>query len=110
MLMNERRWNMSIEVQVEQLLFEAIDDVNETLPEAQRIERVKSSPLFGEGGGLDSLSLVNLIVATEQKVQEALDCSITLADEKAMSQKNSPFRTVESLAAYIIMLLKENNN
>jgi acyl carrier protein len=101
---------MSIENQVEELLFETIDEINEQLPASQRIEKKISTSLFGEDGGIDSLTLVNLIVAAEQKIQEELECTITLADEKAMSQKNSPFRSVESLAGYIVMLIRENNN
>jgi acyl carrier protein len=63
--------------------------------------------LFGEDGVLDSLELVNLIVAFEQRIQSDLDLAITLADEKAMSQKRNPFRSIEALADYAIRLLKE---
>lgn len=98
---------MSIESQVDELLFEAIGEINDQLPETQKIKKEKSTPLFGEDGGLDSLTLVNLIVTVEQKIQDDLDCTITLADERAMSQKNSPFRTVASLSEYILILLKE---
>lgn len=33
--------------------------------------------------------------------------SITIADERALSRKRSPFRTLESLAAYVDELLQE---
>ena len=99
---------MDIEKQVEQVLFEAIEEINDQLPEEQHIAKKMSTPLFGEDSGVDSLTLVNLIVAAEQKIQEQMDAAVTLADEKAMSQKNSPFRSVESLAAYIVMLLNEH--
>lgn len=59
------------------------------------------TPLYGHDGGLDSLGLVSFIIALEQALQDELGLSITLADEKAMSQKNSPFRTVETLTDYI---------
>jgi acyl carrier protein len=101
---------MSIEEQVDQVLFAAIGEINEQLPPGQTIAAEKSTMLFGKDGVLDSLTLVNLIVAAEQKVQETLGISITLADERAMSQKNSPFKSVESLAQYIVMLVKEKSN
>ncbi len=101
---------MSIESQVEQILFAAIEEINEQLPSNQTIVADKSTLLFGRDGVLDSLTLVNLIVAAEQKVQETLNISITLADDRAMSQKNSPFKSVESLANYIVMLVKEKSN
>jgi acyl carrier protein len=101
---------MSIETQVDQILFAAIQEINEQLPAGQTIAEEKSTLLFGREGVLDSLTLVNLIVAAEQKVQETLNVSITLADDRAMSQKNSPFKSVESLANYIVMLVKEKSN
>jgi acyl carrier protein len=101
---------MSIENQVDQILFAAIEEINQQLPSNQTIKADKSTMLFGKDGVLDSLTLVNLIVAAEQKVQEILNIAITLADERAMSQKNSPFKSVESLASYIVVLVKEKTN
>ena len=65
---------------------------------------------MGQGSKLDSLGLINLIVAVEQNVEDKFDITITLADERAMSQEISPFRTVGSLADYIEMILVENKN
>ena len=100
---------MSLESQVEGLLFEAIEELNTQLPEGQKVEKNKDALLFGTNSALDSFGLVNLLVIAEQKVQEDLDAIITIADERAMSQKNSPFRSVEALAGYIIMLIKEQS-
>ncbi len=101
---------MSIETRIDTILFAAIEELNEQLPEGQKIPADKGTQLFGHRGVLDSLALVNLIVIAEQKVQEELDVAITLADERAMSQKNSPFKSVESLAQYIAMLVREQSN
>ncbi|WP_269526925.1 hypothetical protein [Coraliomargarita parva] len=59
------------------------------------------SPLYGTGGTLDSMALVNLIADLEDAVSEQWGQSITLADEKAMSAKNSPYRTAETLSLAI---------
>jgi acyl carrier protein len=64
----------------------------------------ESTYLIGSGSLLDSLGLVNLIVDLEQRLADEYGISITLADERAMSQKHSPFRTVGSLAEYICLL------
>jgi acyl carrier protein len=64
----------------------------------------ESTYLIGSGSLLDSLGLVNLIVDLEQRLENEHGISITLADERAMSQKHSPFRTVGSLADYICLL------
>jgi acyl carrier protein len=60
--------------------------------------------LFGEAGLLDSIGLVSAVIELEQRLRERFDRSFTLADERAMSQARSPFRTVGSLADYILQL------
>jgi len=57
--------------------------------------------LFGQNATVDSIGLVTIIVATEQKIEEEFGKAITLADERAMSQKNSPFLSIGTLANYI---------
>ena len=66
--------------------------------------------IYGNDSRLDSLGLINLIVAVEQNIEDEFDVNITIADERAMSQKHSPFTTIGSLANYIEMLLKEELN
>ena len=56
--------------------------------------------LFGEGGLLDSMALVSLVIAVEQTLEERYDVAVALADEKALSQRSSPYRTIGTLAAY----------
>lgn len=63
--------------------------------------------LVGRRAALDSLGLVTLIVELEQRIEEEFDAALTLASERAMSQKNSPFLTVATLADYICTLLDE---
>src|SRR5882724_4879860 len=58
--------------------------------------------IVGPSAVLDSIGVVSLIVDIEQRLQMEHDIAVTLASEKAMSQKNSPFRTVGILAAHII--------
>jgi len=67
----------------------------------------ESTYLFGRKGILDSLGLVTLIVNIEQKLNEDYGTTITIADERAMSQERSPFRTVGSLIQYISLLIEE---
>ena len=93
-----------------QAIFDAIDELNDQFQKEQRLAKATDTVLFGETGKLDSLGLVNLIIATEQRLEEIFNVSLTLADEKAMSQKNSPFRTVGTLAQYIGKLLQERGH
>jgi len=66
--------------------------------------------LYGLKSNIDSIGLVSIIVATEQKIEEEFGVAITLADEKAMSQNNSPFLSIGSLSDYIGNLLKGKND
>lgn len=93
-----------------EMIFTTIDDLNELLPPAQQLEKSVDTVVFGADGKLDSLGLVTLIVAVEQKITETFNVTLTLADEKAMSQRNSPFRSIGTLAGYIEQLLGENSN
>ncbi len=54
--------------------------------------------LFGGDVGIDSLSLVRLVAAVERAAQARFGKNIVLADERAMSMRNSPFRTTGALA------------
>ena len=92
---------------IENIVINAVQEINERLPKEQQISKTSKTVLFGKGGQLDSLGLVNLLVIIEQNIEDEFDIIITIADEKAMSQKHSPFRTVETLVDYINMLLKE---
>lgn len=65
------------------------------------------TPLFGVKGHLDSHALVVLLTELEETLSDAFGKTIFLADDRAMSQKFSPFRTVKALAQYVEKLLKE---
>ena len=65
--------------------------------------------LFGPGSPLDSVALVSLIAEVEQILEDEYGVSMALADERAMSRKRSPFRTIESLAEYATELLSDLN-
>jgi acyl carrier protein len=60
------------------------------------------------GGRLDSVNVVSLIVELEEQIADHCDVSITIADDSAMSQQRSPFRTIGSLADYIQSLMTES--
>jgi acyl carrier protein len=71
-------------------------------------ERIgEDTVLVGNDAVLDSLGVVQLIVEVEQRVESAHGISVTLANDKAMSARNSPFRTVGVLAAHVIATAQE---
>lgn len=65
--------------------------------------------LIGPGGLLDSLGLVALVIAVENLIADTYGVRLTLADERALSQQRSPFRTVRRLAEYAATRLAAEN-
>jgi acyl carrier protein len=59
------------------------------------------TPLFGGDCGVDSLTLVRLIAELEHAAEARLGKQLVLADERAMSRRHSPFRTVGSLCELV---------
>lgn len=69
----------------------------------------ENTVLFGKDGVLDSMGLVTLIIAVEQAIEDKFDQSVGLADEKAMSQARSPYRSVETLSQYAASALEQKD-
>lgn len=88
-------------------IYGALDETNAELSAGRRLDRSQETVLFGSDASLDSMGLVNLIVIVEQRLQDAFGVTIVLADERAMSQRSSPFRTVGTLAEYAEQRLRE---
>jgi acyl carrier protein len=84
-------------------LREVLDQAGDPIPAQLDEETV----LVGNNAVLDSLGVVSLIVEVEQRLEIDYNISVTLANDKAMSQRNSPFRTVGVLTDYLCTLLKE---
>ena len=88
-------------------IFSAIDTVNDDLSKKRKISKSIDENLYGKNGCLDSLGLVNLIVALEEEIEDEFDIALVLTDEKALSQKNSPFQSIRSLSNFILNQLNE---
>ena len=93
-----------------EIIAAALEDMRDEYETIELAEPVEKTPLFGRRSSLDSLGLVSLIVDVEERVSEEFGRDIVLVDEKAMSQKVSPFLSVGSLARYIDNLLGKSEN
>jgi acyl carrier protein len=65
------------------------------------------TPLFGDASGIDSLSLVRIVAEVERVAGDRFNKHVVLADERAMSQRSSPYRTVGTLAELLQERLTE---
>jgi acyl carrier protein len=83
----------------------ALAEYNEA--ENATVAPVADTVLLGPGGAVDSLGLVRLVMLVERRVEDDFGVPVSLTDEKAMSQRNSPFRSVGALIDYIAAQLGE---
>jgi len=97
---------MSTSDRVMKTILQTVEEFNEEHPEDERIQSV-DGVLFGDAGQVDSVGLMNLIVATEEAIEDEFGTPVTLADEQAMAEDANPFETVASLAAYVAKRLEE---
>jgi|ERR1035437_2234713 acyl carrier protein len=93
-----------------EIIYNSIDEINAIREPEVHLEKNYQTVIYGHSGKLDSLGLVNLIVSLEEAINDTLNVEITLADERAMSMETSPFKTVLSLADFILLLINEKQN
>jgi acyl carrier protein len=90
-------------------IYRAVDWINAELPHGQ-LNKTLDTRLVGPQSVLDSLHLVSLLINIEREMEDSFGIAVTLADERALSMKESPFRTIQSLASYIEVLISEAQN
>jgi acyl carrier protein len=65
--------------------------------------------LMGGESDFDSMALVHLIADLEGRLREQFGLDWILADERALSRRRSPFRTVGSLCEFILETTPETS-
>lgn len=93
-----------------QVITQVAEELNATQKNRIDTARGGDAPLYGRDGVLDSLGLVTFVVAVEEAIEDRYDKLVVLADEKAMSQRSSPFLTIGTLAEYAAKLIEAENS
>ena len=88
-----------------EMIFTVFDQLMEQSDDLS-LEKSVNSPLAGEGSALDSLGLVNFIVALEQKLHQELDTSVTIADPELIVGEAQPLKSVGALADFLTAKLQ----
>ena len=91
-------------------IYRAVDWINGELPPDRQLIKMPGTRLLGSQSILDSMHLVSLIIAIEREVEDTFGVALTLADERALSMKESPFRSIQSLADYIGIPMRDARN
>ncbi len=95
---------MSLE-KIEGLIIEILHELAEEEKFKSFLEANTDTPLYGGSSLLESIDLVGLLADLEDAVADEFDIDIIIADERAMSQRISPFRSVRSLTNYVQKLI-----
>lgn len=98
------------EQQIIDVVFRAVDEVNQTRPADKAVPKALDTRLAGPQGTLDSLGLVNLIVAVEENIEIEFGVNVDLANQRAASAQTNPLDTIATLADYVELLLREERD
>ena len=98
---NLNREVSAVRGEVLRLLFLAVDDVNQYLPEKCRLVRSEHASITGPDATLDSLGFLNLILTAENLVNQKLNARVHVAS--ALLEENAePPRTLGEFADLIV--------
>lgn len=91
----------TIHHQIPIIIFKVIDELNMLSPPEAQLNKSPTTILLGEGGVLDSLGIINLIVSVEEKLMSDLGLNLILLDEESLSSPEGPYKTIDSFERYI---------
>ena len=90
--------------EIQELVLGAITTINVGREQGHKLTVSPTAPLFGGASPLDSLGLVALLIDIEDALA-GRGVSVALSDERALSERRSPFRSVPTLVDYIEKIL-----
>ncbi len=88
-----------------ELIYDVVDEFNETSSDDRKLEKSPGCKLFGKQGKLDSLDLVELTAQLEDKIYTEFNVPISLTIEEGTT--GNPFLTIETLQNHILSLLQK---
>ena len=86
---------------IKEIFETAIEELNEQLSDDEKITLDENTRFIGSKACIDSITFVTLISILEELIEDKLDKTVHLVNEKAFSSKNSPFYSVETFTQYI---------
>jgi hypothetical protein len=90
-------------------VMEAVDDVNPGLPSHMRLEKSPETLLMGPGRTIDSLGVVTLLAAVEERLKEHCGLRLALDDTALFDAGADPLRTLGTLTARLEQMIREEN-
>jgi acyl carrier protein len=88
-------------------VYAAIDEANEDRLDLPPLPKSLDTQFQTGAAALDSLALINFLVAVEEGIGREFGVAIVLSDDRALSVEPNPLESVRALAQYIEALLRE---
>ena len=93
---------MSIDKQIKNCIYEAIDEVNILLPDEKKLKQSLDVVLFGKGVELDSLNIINFIITLERSINTKFSIeNFSLLNDSMSEQDIHLFNNGLSLLEFI---------
>ena len=90
------------------MVYTALDESDAQSLNGAPVEKKPEAPLLGSDQGVDSLTIVNLVVAIEEQIQKKMGKTVVLVDEDSMALQEHPFRTLGTLATYVEKVIQKH--
>jgi hypothetical protein len=84
-----------------ELLMAVLQEMLESLPDADTPTVSTETALIGDDSPFESIHFVQFLLECEERLTDLLGEDVILTDERAMSEKSSPFRSVNTLAEFV---------
>ena len=91
--------------QIREIVYRAIDQVNELLLDEDVLSKEEGTVIVGEGAKLDSMGFVNFIVALEDEFAKAVGLEVNFIEDLSPQDSDSPqWSTVLELIDYVFLV------
>ena len=90
---------------VEEIMREAIDELNEQREEGEKLTCSDDLRLMGKSAAIASMDLVMLISILEELIADKFGKTVRLVSYESFASRRTPFYSVGTLTEYIVDLL-----
>ena len=87
------------------IIYAAIDELNARSEDRVVIDKSPETKIFSGDDGLNSLDLVNLVIAIETHIEDSTGRAVLIMDKSTMESDDNPFDNVAALSVHIDNLL-----
>ena len=93
--------------QIKEVVYRALDQVNELLLDENALTKENATILVGQGSRLDSMGFVNFVIALEEELAKAIGLDLNLLEELASGGGNAKrWSTVGELIDCLFVLAR----